>query len=163
MTAFAKSAAADDAAGPPRVRWGIGATGGFAGANVLGTSANFGGGLYARLGYQHNDLLGFEAEAAGYTAIFTGVFRGALLVDLTPTPWFTVAAGPMTSYSGGGTDIVVAGGTLRLDFHLLSSRTQGGARKGLTIGIGGDVGYGGTTIGDGLGYGANFYVGYSHY
>jgi len=159
----AAPAFADDPAGPPRVSWAIGGTGGVAAA-THSYDANFGLGPYARLGYASNDRLGFEVEASVYSAIVSAVLRGALLVDLTPTDRYTIALGAVTSYGGGSDDILIVGGTARFDFHATSSRTSAGARRGLTIGLGVDLGYARVNAnGSGLGYGANIYVGYARY
>jgi hypothetical protein len=163
VIAFAEPALADDAPEAPRVSWAIGGTGGIAGA-THSYNANFGVGPYVRVGYGQSDALGFEVEASVYSAIVTAVLRGALLVDLTPTDRYTVALGAVTSYGGGDDDILIVGGTARFDFHVTSSRTSSGARRGLTIGLGVDLGYARVNAnGSGLGYGANFYVGYSRY
>ena len=159
------SATADDEPGPARVQWGIGATGGVAGVTAPNTAANFGVGADFRLGYAANDLLGFEGEVSGSVAFLSGVVRGALLVDLTPVRSFTVALGAMTSYGGGSNDTIVSGGTARIDFHLGSRRTHAGARRGFTVGLGADLGFGRATdlAENGLGWGANVYMGYAHY
>src|SRR5579863_2252777 len=105
-TAFATPAMADEPPEAPRVRWGAGATAGLAGASLANTSANFGVGPYVRLGIEYDDFFGVEGEASAVTVIWSAVLRGAVLVDLTPSPWLTVATCPMVSYGGGGGDIL---------------------------------------------------------
>jgi hypothetical protein len=166
-TAFATPAAADEPLLAPRPRWGTGMTAGFEAVGVANTIPNLGVGPYVRLGIEYDDFFGVEGEASLVISPVGGVLRGALLLDLTPTPWLTFATGPMVSYggAGAGNDILVAGATIRCDFHVISARTPGGTRHGLSLGIGSDLGYGRATDRGtgGLGYGTNLYIGYSQY
>jgi hypothetical protein len=98
-------------------------------------------GLYVRLGVELNDGWGAEAEVAGATAGYSSYLRGALTAALSPVDLLTVALGPFAkydvSYSSGS--FASVGGTLRVDFHLASTR-KAWRRSALTIGLAGDLG-----------------------
>lgn len=133
---------------------GIGLHGGGNWANLTTTNGAPGSpsggavGIYLRLGVQVDNQWGAEAEIAAASVFIASYVRGALTLEYTTDDWFTFAIGPTVSQDwdlvscGCGASLVTVesvGGTVRLDFHLWSSRS-GRGRNAFTVGFVGDIG-----------------------
>ncbi len=143
----------------------------FNGGGLDPPNPGLGAGLYLRLGEQFNDLWAIDLELSGGTLIVLGYVRAAFTVDLTPVDWFTIALGPTArlddSQNSSDNPSESLGGTLRLDFHLTTKRTEAG-RRGLTLGIAADLGQSFAILGNqegqpGLAFGGYLMLGWAWY